>query len=221
MVRYEPPAIATGSAASSLAEPQRLDAKERDTHDVRNHRTRTQRCYDDRTAPDSSPAWKASSRSTPAIAEPDKDGGSLRYRGVDIDDLVGRVGFDDVWALLVDDAFGSRLPVDTSPPPFRSGDVRVDVQASLPLLAPARGFGPLLDITDRQARDHLAADHCGGAVLRRAVRARRRDRRCPQPLLAECSTVVERFLTAWLGEPTPGAGHAPSTPTGCRRPSTG
>ena len=37
------------------------------------------------------------------IAEPDRDGGSLRYRGVDIDDLVGRVGFDDVWALLVDD----------------------------------------------------------------------------------------------------------------------
>src|SRR3978361_415775 len=35
------------------------------------------------------------------IAEPDKDGGALRYRGVDIEDLVGRVTFGNVWALLV------------------------------------------------------------------------------------------------------------------------
>ena len=55
-----------------------------------------------------------------AIAEPDKNGGSLRYRGVDIAELVGRVGFDDVWGLLVDDALGYRLPVDTSAPPVRS-----------------------------------------------------------------------------------------------------
>src|SRR5206468_2723192 len=39
------------------------------------------------------------------IAEPDKEGGSLRYRGVDIDDLVGKVTFEKVWGLLVDGAF--------------------------------------------------------------------------------------------------------------------
>src|SRR5215218_5879719 len=33
------------------------------------------------------------------IAEPDKDGGALRYRGVDIEDLVGKVTFGNVWAL--------------------------------------------------------------------------------------------------------------------------
>ena len=32
------------------------------------------------------------------IAEPDKDGGALRYRGVDIEDLVGKVTFGNVWA---------------------------------------------------------------------------------------------------------------------------
>ena len=137
-----------------------------------------------------------------AIAEPDRDGGSLRYRGVDIDDLVGKVGFEDVWALLVDDEFGAELPVDTSPPAFRSGDVRVDVQASLPLLAPARGFGPLLDITDEQARDHLA--QTTSAVLSYAAHSARGD----QPAVsakrvAECTTVVERFMTTWLGEPSP------------------
>jgi citrate synthase len=31
------------------------------------------------------------------IAEPDKEGSALRYRGVDIDDLVGRVSFGNVW----------------------------------------------------------------------------------------------------------------------------
>jgi len=136
------------------------------------------------------------------IAEPDRDGGSLRYRGVDIDDLVGRVGFDDVWSLLVDDAFGAGLPVDTSTPAFRSGDVRVDVQSSLPLLAPARGFGPLLDITDEQARDHIA--QTTAAVLSYAARSARGDApEVPASLIESRSTVVERFMTAWLGEPTP------------------
>ena len=44
------------------------------------------------------------------IAEPDRDGGALRYRGVDIEDLTGRVTFGDVWALLVDGEFGRGLP---------------------------------------------------------------------------------------------------------------
>ncbi len=137
-----------------------------------------------------------------AIAEPDKDGGSLRYRGVNIDDLVGRVGFEDVWSLLVDDSFGARLPVDISPPAFFSGDVRVDVQASLPLLAPARGFGPLLDISDEQARDQLA--QTTAATLAYAARSARGNLpEVPQSLLDSAPTVVERFLTMWLGEPSP------------------
>ncbi len=137
-----------------------------------------------------------------AIAEPDKDGGSLRYRGVDIEDLVGHVTFDDVWALLVDDAFGSTLPVDTSVPPFRSGDVRIDVQAGIPLLAASRGFGQLLDITDEQARDQLA--QTTAAALSYAARSARGDLpEVPETLLAACPTVVERFMTAWLGEPSP------------------
>ena len=44
------------------------------------------------------------------IAEPDRDGGALRYRGVDIEDLAGKVSFGDVWQLLVDGAFGRGLP---------------------------------------------------------------------------------------------------------------
>ena len=44
------------------------------------------------------------------IAEPDRTGGSLRYRGVDIEDLVGTVPFGQVWGLLVDGAFLLGLP---------------------------------------------------------------------------------------------------------------
>ena len=37
-----------------------------------------------------------------AIAEPDRAGGALRYRGVDIEELVGAVPFEQVWGLLMD-----------------------------------------------------------------------------------------------------------------------
>ena len=72
------------------------------------------------------------------IAEPDKEGGSLRYRGVDIDDLVGKVPFEKVWGLLVDGEFDPGMPPATPYPlPLRSGDTRVDVQSALAQLAPS------------------------------------------------------------------------------------
>ena len=95
---------------------------------------------------------------TTDIAEPDKDGGALRYRGVDIEDLVtNRVTFGDVWALLVDGQFGRGLPpAEPFPLPVHTGDVRVDVQAGLAMLAPIWGYEPLLDIDDETARENLA-----------------------------------------------------------------
>src|SRR5437764_7936012 len=91
------------------------------------------------------------------IAEPDKAGGSLRYRGVDIDDLVGKVPFEKVWGLLVDGAFDPGMPPAVPYPiPMRTGDTRVDVQAALAQLAPAWGFKQLLDSTDEDARVNLA-----------------------------------------------------------------
>jgi len=44
------------------------------------------------------------------IAEPDRDGGALRYRGVDLEELAGRVPFERVWGLLVDGAPAPGLP---------------------------------------------------------------------------------------------------------------
>src|ERR1700753_569806 len=96
------------------------------------------------------------------IAEPDRDGGALRYRGVDIEDLVGAVPFEAVWGLLVDGAFEPGLPAGTdlratvTDPAERSGDIRVDLQASLARLAAAWGLAPLIDRSDEQARDDVA-----------------------------------------------------------------
>ena len=91
------------------------------------------------------------------IAEPDRDGGALRYHGIDVDKLAGRASFGDVWGLLVDARFGHGLPpAEPFPLPIHSGDVRVDVQAGLAMLAPIWGYPPLLDIDDATARDQLA-----------------------------------------------------------------
>ena len=45
-----------------------------------------------------------------SIAEPDKEGGALRYRGVDIEELVGKVPYEKVWGLLVDGRYEPGLP---------------------------------------------------------------------------------------------------------------
>src|SRR6201981_1984388 len=87
------------------------------------------------------------------IAEPDKEGGALRYRGVDIEDLIGQVSFGNAWALLVAGKFGPGLPpAEPVPVPVPSGDIRVDVQSAVAMLAPYWGLGQLLDIETPQAR---------------------------------------------------------------------
>ena len=87
------------------------------------------------------------------IAEPDREGGALRYRGVDIEELVGSVPYEKVWGLLVDGVTEPGLPpAEPFPVPVHSGDIRVDVQSALAMLAPYWGFGQLLDEVRRRLR---------------------------------------------------------------------
>ena len=61
------------------------------------------------------------------IAEPDREGGALRYRGVDIEELVGEVPFEQVWGLLVDGRLRPGMPpAEPHPLSVRSGDPRAD-----------------------------------------------------------------------------------------------
>jgi len=138
------------------------------------------------------------------IAEPDKEGSALRYRGVDIDDLVGRVTFGNVWGLLVDDLFNPGLPnAEPFPLPVHSGDVRVDVQSAIAMLAPAWGFQPLLDISDEEARSNLARTSV--MVLSYVAQAARGTWQpmVPQSEVDKAHTVVERMMIRWRGEPDP------------------
>ena len=138
------------------------------------------------------------------IAEPDKDGGALRYRGVDIEDLVGKITFGNVWALLVDGKFGPGLPpAEPFPIPVHTGDVRVDVQAALAMLTPIWGYRPLLDISAEEAREELAR----AAVMALSYVAQSArgigTPAVPQKRVDEASTIVERFMIRWRGEPDP------------------
>ncbi|MGV0745276.1 citrate synthase 2 [Mycolicibacterium sp. XJ870] len=142
---------------------------------------------------------------TTEIAEPDKDGGALRYRGVDIEELVTRrVTFSDVWGLLVDGRFGHGLPpAEPFPLPIHSGDVRVDVQAGLAMLAPIWGYAPILDIDESTARDQLArASVMALSYVAQSARGIYQPA-VPQRTIDECPTVTARFMTRWQGDPDP------------------
>jgi citrate synthase len=138
------------------------------------------------------------------IAEPDKEGGALRYRGVDIEDLVGKVSFAKVWGLLVDGSYEPGLPPAVPYPiPLRSGDTRVDVQAGLAQLAPAWGFRQLLDVSDEQARDDLARSSVMAlSFVAQSARGMGQPP-VPESEVDKARSIPERFLVRWRGEADP------------------
>lgn len=139
------------------------------------------------------------------IAEPDRAGGALRYRGVELEELAGRVPFERVWGLLVDDAPERPLePVDVPPLPPVTGDTRVDLQAATAGLAPAWALDPLVDVEPDAARAQLA--RVSAAMLSITARsARGADAAAvPGEALDQAQTLAERFLLQWRGESDPG-----------------
>ncbi len=138
------------------------------------------------------------------IAEPDRAGGALRYRGVDIEDLVGKVPFEQVWGLLVDGHLQPGLPpAEAHPLSVHSGNPRVDVQAALALLGPQLGFRDLIDISDEEARDNLA--RASGMALSFVAQSARGIGKppVPQSRVDEAGSIPERFLLRLRGEADP------------------
>ena len=138
------------------------------------------------------------------IAEPDREGGALRYRGVDIEDLVGHVPFEQVWGLLVDGTYVPGLPpAEPFPLTVRSGDPRVDVQSALAMLAPEWGFKQLIDIDDATARDQLA--RASVMALSFVAQSARGGGQPPvsQHEVDKGESIPERFLIRWRGEANP------------------
>jgi citrate synthase len=138
------------------------------------------------------------------IAEPDREGGALRYRGVDIEELVGTVPFGQVWGLLVDGHLLPGLPpAEPYPLSVRSGDHRVDVQAALAMLAPQWGMRQLIDVSDEAARDDLArASVMALSFVAQSARGIGKPP-VPQREVDKATRIAERFLIRWRGEANP------------------
>src|SRR5690606_4823659 len=68
---------------------------------------------------------------------------------------------------------------------------------------PVWGYEPLLDITDEQAREQLArAAVMALSYVAQSARGIHQPA-VPQARIDECSTITERFMTRWRGEPDP------------------
>ena len=140
------------------------------------------------------------------IAEPDREGGALRYRGVDIEDLVGRYPYENVWGLLVDDDLDSKMPDPEPYEPARlTGSAPADLQAETARLAGEWKLGKLNEISDEQARDDLGrlSAQMMTIVARSARIADGETDVVPEEVAAQGTTAAERFLLRWRGEADP------------------
>src|SRR2546428_12024874 len=87
------------------------------------------------------------------IAEPDREGGQLRYRGIDIVELVGHYPYEKVWGLLVDDDLDSAMPEPEPYEPARlTGNAPADLQAETARLAGEWRLGRLNENPGDQGR---------------------------------------------------------------------
>jgi citrate synthase len=133
------------------------------------------------------------------IAEPDREGGALRYRGVDIEELVGHVPYEKVWGLLVDDSFEPGMPrAEDVELPVRTGSPMADLQAATADLAGNWALRQLIDIDETQARDDLA--RLSATMISMVAQSVRGEDRVPDERVAEGETAAERFLLRWRGE---------------------
>jgi citrate synthase len=142
------------------------------------------------------------------IAEPDREGGQLRYRGIDIVELVGRYPYERVWGLLVDDDLDSAMPEAEPYEPARlTGNAPSDLQAETARFSGLWSLGKLNEISDEQAREDLGriSAQMMGIVARSARIADGKMDEVPASVVARGETAAETFLLQWQGEADPRA----------------
>ena len=143
------------------------------------------------------------------IAEPDREGGSFRYRGVDIEELVGARPSSRSGGC----SWTSRSRPGLEPAePLRASRRRratpvADLQAATrPSRARDWGLGKLIDISDEQAKEDLRRALVARMISIVAQSARLHDgEKTPvDPGRGRCRrTAAERFLLEWRGEADP------------------
>src|SRR5262245_49819032 len=148
------------------------------------------------------------------IAEPDREGGALRYRGVDIEELVGQVPYERVWGLLVDDDLSVVMPdPEDYEPKGLTGNAPSDLQTETARLSGVWGLGKLNEISAEQAREDLGrlSGQMMAIVAESARVADGHTDRGPEDVVARGETAAEKFLLRWRGEVDPRAAKAIDT----------
>src|SRR6266511_2664998 len=139
------------------------------------------------------------------IAEPDREGGALRYRGVDIEELVGEVPYENVWGLLVDENLEPGMP-DPEPyePVSLTGNAPADLQAETARLSAVWGLKKLVDLDAEQARDDLARLSAQMmSIVAKSAAVHDGREQAPDDVVAQGQTAAEKFLLRWRGEADP------------------
>jgi citrate synthase len=142
------------------------------------------------------------------IMEPDREGGTLRYRGVDVEPLVGHVPYENVWGLLVDDDLSSAPP---DPEPYQpgglTGDAPADLQSEMARLSGAWKLGKLNEISGEQAREDLGrlSAQMSAIAAQSARMADGHTDQVPEDVVEQGETLAEKFLLRWTGEGDPRA----------------
>jgi citrate synthase len=140
------------------------------------------------------------------IMEPDREGGMLRYRGVDVEPLIGKVPYENVWGLLVDDDLSSKMPDPEPYEPARlTGDAPADLQAETARMGGEWKLGKLNEISDEQAREDLGrlSAQMMSIVAQSARLADGNTDPIPDDVVAQGETAAEKFLLRWRGEADP------------------
>ncbi len=140
------------------------------------------------------------------IMEPDREGGTLRYRGVDVEPLIGKVPYENVWGLLVDDDLSSKMPDPEPYEPARlTGDAPADLQAETARMGGEWKLGKLNEISDDQAREDLGrlSAQMMSIVAQSARIADGNTDPIPDDVVAQGETAAEKFLLRWRGEADP------------------
>ncbi len=136
------------------------------------------------------------------IAEPDREGGALRYRGIDIEELVGAYHYEHVWGLLVDESFEPGMP-DPEPytPAELTGNAPSDLQTATAHLSAEWKLNKLVDIDPEEARDDLARlSATMMSVVAQSARTADGRPAISEEVVAEGETAAEKFLLRWRGD---------------------
>ena len=139
------------------------------------------------------------------IAEPDKEGGALRYRGVDIKDLVGRVSLRQRLGparrqrVRPGPAAGRAVPAAG---PLRRRPGRRAVRARH-ARARCGGSSRCSTSTPRRPATTWPAPRSWRCRSSRSPRRGRASRWCRSARSTRRETIVERFMIRWRGEPDP------------------